>query len=86
MMDNDKAGELREISEDFPGGLPLHVSPVIGVRYKVNSDGTIRSDPETAHREAGDTLYEKRLPGTCGLCKAQELASAAASGAAQEAT
>ncbi len=86
MMDNDKAADLTEISEDFPGGLPFHVSPVIEVRYKVRSDGTIRSDPETAHREAGDTLYEKRLPSTCGLCKAQELAAAATSGRDAEAS
>ena len=86
MMDNDKAGELREISEDFPGGLPLHVSPAIGVRYEVKSGGTIRSDPKTAHHAAGDSLYEKSIPESCGLCQAQELAKAAARRAAQEAT
>ena len=85
-MDNDKAASVIGTPEGFQFPLPLHDSPVIGIRYKVKSDGTIRSDPETAHREAGDSLYEERLPGTCGLCKAQELASAAASGAAQEAT
>jgi len=59
---------------------------VIGIRYKVKSDGTIRSDPQTAHRESGDPLYEKSIPESCGLCQAQELASAAARSAAQEAT
>ena len=76
-MDNDKAVGNQEISEDFPGGLPLHASPAIGMRYEVKSGGTIRSDPKTAHDAAGDSLYEKSLPESCGLCKAQELASAA---------
>ena len=84
MMDNDKAGELREISEDFPGGLPLHVSPVIGIRWEMKSGGTTRSDPKTAHTRSDDPLYEKSLPESCGLCKAKELAKSAASRAAQE--
>ena len=76
-MDNDKAAQEVGTPEGFKLPLPLHDSPVIGIRYEVKSGGTIRSDPKTAHTRSGDPLYEKRLPETCGLCKAQELAAAA---------
>ena len=75
MMDNDKAGRLQEISEDFPGGLPLHSIPV--VKYVTGGpDVPTVYDPKTAHTRAGDPGYQTRLPEDCGLCKAQELAKA----------
>ena len=76
MMDNDKAGGLQEISADFPGGLPLHSIPVIRSRTGGPDVATVY-DPKTAHTRAGDPGYEVRLPESCGLCKAQELAQEA---------
>ena len=76
MMDNDKAGGQREISEDFPGGLPFHVIP--SVKYvSGDPDGSYRYDPQTAHTRAGDPSYQERIPESCGLCKAQELSAKA---------
>ena len=75
MMDNDKAGGLQEISEDFPGGLPLHSIPV--VKYVTGGPGvTTVYDPQTAHTRAGDPGFEVRLPETCGLCYATSIAQA----------
>ena len=85
-MDNDKAASVIGTPEGFQFPLPLHDSPVIGIRYEVKSGGTIRSDPKTAHTRSDDPLYEKSLPESCGLCQAQELAKAAERAAAQEAT
>jgi len=80
-MDNDKAAQVIGTPEGFQFPLPLHDSPVMGMRYEVKSGGTIRSDPQTAHNAVGDTLYEKSLPETCGLCKAEALAKAASDAA-----
>ena len=75
MMDNDKAGRLQEISEDFPGGLPLHSIPVL--KSVTGGPGvTTVYDPATAHTRAGDPSYQTRLPESCGLCKAEALAKA----------
>ena len=77
-MDNDKAADHEEISEDFPHDRPLHVkTDTITVRWEVNRGGITGSDPQTAHNAAGDPLYEKRLPETCGSCQAEALAKAA---------
>jgi len=78
MMDNDKAGGHQEISEDFPGGRPLHVKLKGKSEYEVKLGDTHWYDPQTAHARAGDTGFEIRLPETCGLCKATALAEAAA--------
>ena len=75
MMDNDKAGGLQGISEDFPGGLPLHSIPVIK-SVTGGPDVTTVYDPKTAHSRAGDPSYQVRLPETCGLCKAAALGKA----------
>ena len=83
-MDNDKAAQVIGTPEGFQFPLPLHDSPVIGVRYEVKSGGTIRSDPKTAHNAVGDPLYEKSLPETCGLCQAEKLAKAAGRAASIE--
>ncbi len=77
MMDNDKAGGHQEISEDFPGGRPLHVKTRGQSRVEVKDGDSHWFDPQTAHARAGDTGYEVRLPDTCGLCKATELAKEA---------
>ena len=77
MMDNDKAAGNQEISEDFPGGRPLHVKTKGSSAYEVKSGDSYWFDPQIAHARAGDTGYEVRLPDTCGLCKAAQLAEAA---------
>ncbi len=77
MMDNDKAGGHQEISEDFPGGRPLHVKLKGKSEYEVKDGDTHWYDPQTAHARAGDTGYEVRLPDSCGLCKATALAESA---------
>ena len=77
-MDNDKAAGNQEISEDFPGGRPLHVKTKGISKYEVRSGDANWYDPPTAHARAGDPGFEIRLPETCGLCKAKELAEAAA--------
>ena len=78
-MDNDKAAQVIGTPEGFQFPLPLHDSPVIRVRSELKRGDTIRYDPKTAHDAAGDPLYEKSLPESCGLCKAQELAKQASS-------
>jgi len=78
MLDNDKAAGHLEISEDFPGGRPLHVKLKGKSEYEVKDGDTHWYDPQTAHARAGDTGFEIRLAETCGLCKATALAEAAA--------
>jgi len=60
---------------DPPG--PLHEIPYRTSRMEVKTRGDkhIRHDPETAHKAAGDNHYSLRLPESCYLCKAQELAA-----------
>ena len=77
MMDNDKAAMGIETPEGFQFLSPLHSNPVPRVRSSVKDGDDIRYDPETAHGAAGDSLYEKSLPESCGLCAAQALATAA---------
>ena len=77
MMDNDKAAGLQEISADFPGGRPLHVKTKGISKIEVMSGDSHWYDPPTAHARAGDPGYEVRLPDSCGLCKATELAEKA---------
>jgi len=78
-MDNDKAAQVIGTPEGFQFPLPLHESPVIRVRSELKSGDTIRYDPKTAHDAAGDSLYEKSLPESCGLCQAEKLAKEAIS-------
>ena len=77
MMDNDKAAGAREISEDFSELRPLHVKLKGKSKYEVLSGDANWYDPPTAHARAGDPGYEVRLPDSCGLCKATELAEKA---------
>ena len=44
----------------------------------VDDHGITRLDPERAHEAAGDTGFATRIPETCGLCQAKELAEAEA--------
>jgi len=76
MMDNSKAARRQEISEDFPGGAPLHVKKPRSVQWAMVEDGNERYDPETAHTRADDPDFEVRLPETCGLCYATTIAQA----------
>ena len=76
-MDNDKAAKRERTPEGFFRALPLHESPVIRLRSERKSGDTVRYDPKTAHEAAGDTLYEKSLPESCGLCQAEALAKEA---------
>ena len=78
-MDNDKAAQVIGTPEGFQLPLPLHSNPVIRVRSVIVDDDGIRYDPKTAHDAVGDSLYEKSLPESCGLCKAKALAEAAIS-------
>ena len=75
MMDNYKAGRPGK-DGDLSQGDPLHVT-AWSARYVVGVGDELRFDPETAHARAGDPGYEVRLPESCGLCKAQELAQEA---------
>ena len=84
-MDNDKAAQVIGTPEGFQFPLPLHESPVIRVRSELKSGDTVRYDPKTAHDAIGDSLYEKSLPESCGLCKAQELAEASIGSTNEEA-
>ena len=77
MMDNDKAAKEVGTPEGFQLPLPLHVNSY-SARWTAGVPGCeLRFDPEKAHARAGDTGYEVRLPDTCGLCKAAQLAEAA---------
>jgi len=77
-MDNDKAAQVIGTPEGFQFPLPLHESPVIRLRSELKDADTVRYDPKTAHDRAGDSSYEKSLPESCGLCKAEALAKKAA--------
>ena len=57
----------------------LHGAPLGKVSRKeaLDADGIVRFDPETAHKAVGDEEYERRLPESCGICKATELSEAA---------
>ena len=76
-MDNDKAAQVIGTPEGFQLPLPLHSNPVVRVRSQLIDGDTIRYDPKTAHDAIGDTLYEKSIPESCGLCQAEALAKAA---------
>ena len=71
MMDDDKGEGLPEEV------IPFHAALVGSSRVEMLDHGVVRYDPETAHSRAGDPGYEKRLPGTCGLCRATALAEEA---------
>ncbi len=71
-MDNSRTGP----QERFPG-VPYHVKRSAST-WETKEDGISRYDPETAHTRGGDPDFEVRLPKTCGACRAEELARAAA--------
>ena len=69
--------------EDRP---PLHESVwrhVSKMEQITDGESVVYTDPETAHKAAGDPGYKRRLPGSCALCKATALAEAAAAHAKQ---
>ena len=77
MMDNDKAAGLQGISADFPGGRPLHVKPKGTSKVEMKVGDSHWYDPSTAHARASDAGFQLRLPETCGLCRATQIAEEA---------
>jgi len=76
-MDNDKTVAVTP-GEELP---PFHAAS-LGLPYSrvevFESGGHIRYDPETAHKAIGDSGYQRRIPESCGLCQAKEIAEEAA--------
>jgi len=67
MASQERASEREHVILESPGSSKVKVR---------DADGTIRSDPETAHKDAGDKGYKLRLPESCLLCWAAAQAEA----------
>ena len=78
MMDNDKALRSNKLQRAFSTGA-LHVKGLYNSVVLREDGETTRYDPETAHTGSGDPGFEKSLPDVCGLCRATQLATQAAS-------
>ena len=85
-MDNDKARPDPNKSHFWgPVGSILETSPKGRTKWVMKDGDGILADYRTAHARANDETFEKTLPGSCGACKAVEIAEAALEQAKAEA-